>query len=282
MGDQNQKARGWCFTINNWTGLHIDFLDELECKHLVFGKETGESGTPHLQGTVYFSTSYTMKSVLNKFKPIKPHLEICKDYEASITYCKKEGNWVERGDPPMSKKRQGECGAAYWADQLLLIKAGRIEEVDPKLQLTHCRNIEFILNKELLKKDYDDTTESMLWYWGKSGTGKSRKARTDHPTAYLKMCNKWWDGYAGEDVVIVEDFDKNHECLGHHVKIWGDRYPFPSEKKGSAFKIRPKLIIVTSNWHPSQIWNQEETLGPILRRYKCVEFKEMEAVDLTK
>eukprot|EP00965_Chrysotila_dentata_P098512 3256166-Pleurochrysis_carterae.AAC.1 len=87
------------------------------------------------------------------------------------------------------------------------------------------------------------------------------------------MCNKWWDGYVDHDVCLIEDFDKAHNVLGHHMKIWADRYPFMAEIKGSAIKIRPRLVIVTSNYHPSHIWQDDTTLGPIMRRFKCVEFK---------
>ena len=31
--------------------------------------------------------------------------------------------------------------------------------------------------------------------------------------AYVKSLNKWWDGYSGEDVVIIDDFGPNQECL---------------------------------------------------------------------
>jgi hypothetical protein len=34
----------------------------------------------------------------------------------------------------------------------------------------------------------------------------------------------------------------------------------------------PDVFIVTSNWHPREIWGDEKTLLPILRRFKVTHF----------
>jgi len=130
-----------------------------------------------------------------------------------------------------------------------------------------------------IAKDYqprpDDLEEDKigLWYWGATGAGKSRAAYDEFPDAYRKIANnKWWDGYQGEDAVILDDLDKKHEYMGYHLKIWADRYAFIAETKGSSRMIRPKRLVVTSNYHPNMIWTDETTLGPILRRFKVVRF----------
>ena len=51
--------------------------------------------------------------------------------------------------------------------------------------------------------------------------------------------------YDEHQVVLIEDFDKKHDVLCHHLKIRGDRYPFNVEVKGAGTgHIRPATIIV--------------------------------------
>uniref|UniRef100_UPI004047D77E hypothetical protein n=1 Tax=Flavobacterium sp. TaxID=239 RepID=UPI004047D77E len=110
-------------------------------------------------------------------------------------------------------------------------------------------------------------------FYGAPGTGKSKTARWLYPNAYPKMCNKWWDGYQHQPYVIIDDFDVNHSVLGHHLKIWSDHYPFLAEQKGHSLKLRPQIICVTSNYHPSEIWISEPvTCAAICRRFEIKKF----------
>lgn len=81
------KARNWTFTLNNYTRVHIDNLLTLDCLY-VFQEETGEKGTPHLQGLLVFKNAVSFNSV----KRLIPtaHIEKCKNKNASIRYCSKE------------------------------------------------------------------------------------------------------------------------------------------------------------------------------------------------
>lgn len=268
-----------CFTWNNYpekeTYEAALTLERLGAKYVLYGKEIGKkNGVPHLQGQLVFKNPKSFK----KLKELLPecHLETTEDLFKSIQYCKKDGDFTELGVRPLDKAERGRKGGdkekERWELALANAKKGRFEDIDPQIQITQARNLEYIHLREVSSQVLEDSTVKHQWYYGKSGTGKSRKARTENPDAYLKMCNKWWDHYKDEPTVLIEDFDKKHDVLCHHLKIWSDRYPFLAEIKGASRKVRPKLIIVTSNYHPRDIWTDEQDLEPILRRFHVTEF----------
>ena len=85
---QISPSKHWVFTLNNYTKEDINsFSSNSSIKRYIFQEETGENGTPHLQGYLEFSTKKRPKSV---FKTDKIHWEKCKSVKASIEYCCKE------------------------------------------------------------------------------------------------------------------------------------------------------------------------------------------------
>lgn len=269
-------SRKFTFTINNYTEEDIEKCKTLASTgaYVIVGKEIAPTtGTPHLQGFVFFKKPVRMTQVIKKLD--RAHIEVSKGtIEQNITYSKKDGEFLEFGEPPMTQAEKGEKGREYWDEQFKLAASGNQSECDPELKIRYDRALDRIEAKNRPKlPPLEELTHK--WYWGPTATGKSRKAREENPDAYLKGCNKWWDGYKYQDAVIIEDFDKNHHGLGHHLKIWGDHYPFPAEVKGGHMEIRPKLVIVTSNYSPEMIWGDDKsTREPIERRYRVIEFKE--------
>lgn len=201
------------------------------------------------------------------------HWESCKGSDAAnFDYCSKDGDYIEFGvrreaDPGLREQNR-------WERLRELAQAGHFDAIDAQLFVQYYSAIRHIARDFLAPPpDLDGPADMQVgvWIYGPTGCGKSRYARTTYPEAYLKLANKWWDGYRDQPTVILEDFDKDHACLGHHLKIWADRYAFPMEIKGSYLVGRPKLFVVTSNYHPREIWGDAPgTLEPILRRFKLM------------
>jgi len=63
MSAQKLRTRGWTFTINNDTFEDLIGLIETDFEYLVIGFEVGDSGTPHIQGYIYFKNPRMLKGV---------------------------------------------------------------------------------------------------------------------------------------------------------------------------------------------------------------------------
>lgn len=108
------RAKYWCFTVNNPTtderAKIVALEDEDAVEYLVFGNEVGESGTPHLQGFVAFSTRVRLTQVKQSVSA-RGHFEVAKFPEKAAEYCKKDGDFVEFGVLTLKKGKRSDLDA---------------------------------------------------------------------------------------------------------------------------------------------------------------------------
>lgn len=266
-----QSSRNWCWTLNNPTPDEKEQCKVLDVKYCIFGEEEGEAGTPHLQGFLVTDKKIRLTGV-KKLIP-RAHFEAAKgSAEQNIKYCSKDGVVYSYGEPPKTRAQQGVEEKERWEAAKTSAMAGKLDDVPADIYVRYYRTLKEIA-KDNMQKPADSGDVTGVWYYGEAGAGKSRAAREDYPGAYLKMANKWWDGYQGEDYVIMDDLEKDHgDAFKHLLKIWADRYAFVAETKGGALCIRPKAIVITSQYHPYDIWTDEETRAAIMRRFKFKKF----------
>lgn len=174
--------------------------------------------------------------------------------------------------PPAAKNVKGDTAARNKA----ILEKGLRHAIDEGLvpiekapQLQKGLDLYHSLNQDL-KTHTDDLHSHNEWHHGEAGTGKSRTVREAYPDAYIKGANKWWDHYAGEKVVIIEDLGPQM-INAVHLKCWSDRYAFACEGKGYSMKIRPEKIIITSNYTIDEVYPEKQNYDPLLRRFRVHE-----------
>lgn len=139
---QLSAAKHWCFTFNNYDKKDIDILiitfNRIKANYL-FGEEIGEEGTEHLQG--YFCLENKLRlSALKKLFDVRIHFEVCRNIDASIEYCGKDGK----------------------------VHSNMIKSKEIKIPDFRPWQLELL---ELLGKDPDD--RSIIWIYDNGNSGKS-------------------------------------------------------------------------------------------------------------
>jgi len=276
--DRNQRHRRFCFTWNNYP---LDAEEQLRCfferksgEYLVVGREKGESGTAHLQG--YFCLKHGIAfSALKKIFP-QLHIERAKGTpKQNQTYCTKDGDFFEVGEVPEDTgKSGGEASKETWRCILSAAESGNWDYLKREYPRVWVTMSEKLISKRVPRTTVIDGDTQNEWWYGETGTGKSRLAWEKYGSiCYQKMLNKWWDGYDDQPVVIIEEWSPKNEVTASALKIWADRYPFTAQIKGGVLqKIRPSKIIVISNYRLGDCFPDSRDGDPIARRFKQLEF----------
>lgn len=251
------QALHWILTENNPEGqldvLFQELYDDGEIEYACWQLEVGDNAEQAEQHHQIFVT-FTKKTRLTAIQKILPgiHAEICRDPAASRDYCRKEESRLD-GPWEVGKYVEKTNNAKVWAKIRDEVKQGLnlkdLCEKFPAQVFMYHKGISTVATLYQAKRDAKTKVE--VWV-GPPGSGKSRGARDRHPSAYWKQPDSiWFDGYAGEDCVVFDDF---YGSLPWSTLLQVmDRYPMMVQQKGTTANFAPKTAIFTSNKLP-YIW----------------------------
>lgn len=260
----NPRSRGWCFTYNN--PKEEDYFSSIDCSFLIIGLEhCPTTGTIHHQGYLYLKDQKTF-SCVQKLLPAGIHIEkAAGNAQQNITYCSKEKVLFQKGTPPNQGKRSDIDLA-----RSILKQGGNMKQVmDEVNSYQGAKFAEMYL--KINPPERKDPPE-VYWYWGATGTGKTKTAFEETPGRWMSMTSlQWWEGYCGQENVLIDDF-RAHFCTFSALLRFIDRYPVMVPTKGSSYPLLAKKIIITCPYHPSTVYKDrtDEDIKQLTRRLTLI------------
>lgn len=266
------KCRNFTFTDFDTSSSREEWLKAIECSYIVWGRERCPStGREHLQGTICFPNPRTLKPVIKLLAP--NHVEPCKDLQASIKYCKKDGDFKEYGTEP---KGQGtRTDLKNIRDEL---KTGKsfldLIESDSLKSYSHIRMAQTLETYYAPKRNFKP---EVRWYYGTTGTGKTRSVFEEFPPddiynrASRDNGTLWFTGYKREKVMLLDDFRADMFKFNNLLRFL-DRYPYDLRIHGGVVPFVSSIIIITSPYHPRDVYTGRTTedINQLLRRIDII------------
>lgn len=282
-----ERKYNYIFTWNNYNDDVEKVLGnfyEAHCVYLTYGREIApETGTPHLQGYFELKSAKTITAIQKNIKKLDFNIGFSYlavrlgSQQDAIDYSQKDGDVVELGTPKSQGSRTDltEIRTILTEDPQQGLR--RVSEEYFGSFIRYHRGFTLYQNMQLRPRDLNVPPE-VYWYWGLSGTGKTRSAfelqDNDSAQIYVKDNSKWWDGYIQQPLVVIDDFDVNEFGFRQFLQVI-DRYPKNVEVKGGSIPLNSPIIVITCEHHPDDIYHDNENkIAQIVRRLtKILEFK---------
>lgn len=308
------ESRGFVFTLSNYNDpckrdfnkcTRYEKLKKLKVgpteylSYIAFQSEKcPTTGTPHLQGFLYFNKKKRFNTALEIIAISEIHLEIMNgNFSQNNIYCskgvdksydEKAGIRVELGTRPV--------GQGSRTDLIKFIEEGKNNGLIGAAEKYEIEFIKYgqglhrLLNTIDKRRDRNKNMEVIV-YIGKAGTNKTRsvfEAYTDDNVIYEpRYANGkvWFDGYdpIKHKCLLFNDFSGEIH-LETFLKII-DRYGYAGEIKGSIINIKVDKIYITAQKEPKQ-WYPEaspEHMAALCRRLTEITlFNKGEKIDITE
>lgn len=266
------QLHSFVFTVNNYTdddiGIIHGSLDNFS--YLIYGKEVGESGTPHLQGYAELNK----KKTLNALKKIFPraHIESRNGTarQASDYCCKDDKESFIYGEISQQGKRTDLENVA----NAILKEKKKVKDVamiHPVPYIKFHKGIEKLRNMVI-----EPRTEApnVIVIYGASGLGKTKYFFDNYKEdTYVWQPHQghWFDGYDGNHNVLFDEFRGQLQFTMLLNLL--DRYETKVQYKGGMAQFVGQNIIITSPCHP-RCWypNLNERMEQLYRRITKIIF----------
>lgn len=255
-------------------GLKIKFLHfDQRVSEYVVANELHEDGNKHRHVFVAVEPGLDVRAMGNVLdvEAFHPNIQAVRSADAVLKYCVKEGDYITN-IPDKIKKAQKEESKMNKREVGRRLKDGEklitLVEEYPELIFNYSRLKTDISMYMLEKNDLLPLERTCgIWLSGPPGSGKSTIATTRYGEYYFKGNNKWWDGYNSQPTAVCEDVDESWTNTFYYLKIWSDRYVFTGETKGGQLKLRPKFLIVTSNYTIEELCEKIGIKGDHVKAY---------------
>ena len=253
-------------TLNNYTERDIAWLRELECTKLTCSKEVGDEGTPHLQFSITFKRTYSIAG-LKKLHP-RVHWEFQRCHQDN-NYCRKIDSEIIID---IDNRRQGKRQDINVVKQVCRETLSMRAVVEEATSVQSVRMAELWLKYNEPKRPIAPELIKVFWRWGKTGLHKTRYVWDNHgiDEVYVPTSYKWWEGYDGHRVVLIDDLRANWCTFGQLIKLL-DIYPYTVETKGGSRQIQAVTWYITSCYPPDNLYKKhdfdaDERVEQLLRR----------------
>lgn len=288
MDITRRQSQYWVFTINNPDG-DIELFDMEKIQYMIYQYEIGQEGTEHMQGYVIFKRPIRFSTIKNMvprahWEPRFGTHQQCVDYCSKLETRKSGTEPIIFGEYKDNQKIKKQPISKPKGTQTLELKqllddGASIKKVADEhfsLFLRYGKMFHSYRAISITPRNYKTTC---IVIYGPTNTGKSKWCLDNFPNAYWKPKGKWWDGYEGQDVVIIDEF---YGWFGwDYLLRLTDRYPLILEGKAisGGYQFTSKIIIFTSNKHWNQWYPNISDCSPLERRFECVWLKHSKNAD---
>jgi len=298
--EPGKKYRNWFFTGNAYTTLPT--MLPQGATYMVCQQEVGgTTGHLHLQGCIRFKSPRALSGLKKSGLNPDPGCEgwdthnwsVARNWDACVKYCQKMDTRapgtmpVILGDEPKGQGKRTDLEDYHQALDKVAAKAMTLKDAAKQCFtafLKYPAGTEKYLALHKEGRQPGDPLDVVLLV-GESETGKTVFASTilvawglqqGYRGVYEYTQNKdlWWQDYDDQEIIIINEFSGKVFPFTLFNQMMDPRtLSFVCGVKGSSRKFNGKLVIITSNFTPSEWYTSESEIAnrhAIIRRLKYI------------